>query len=194
MVKGVPAREAPGVAVKTVEGGLWVLPQVREACRRGAKVTVITPTGEGRLTRALAQLAKEEPGVTHVPSPYDFTFRRPWRVPVGLFRLRRLLRRLNPDASSIICTPPHSLFGSPRWDFNASRVHGGGPLYLDAPLIRWVERFLSRLDDVIICGSEHTRRRYPRPRASAGPTAGDPYGVDLSAYEQAPQRPSTESV
>ena len=175
------------IAVKTTEGGLWVVSQIGEARRRGIRVTVITPSGEGRLTRTVARLAGEDDGITHVPSPFGFSFARPWRVPVGLFRLRRLLRRLDPDAVLYHLYATALAVRLAAVGLRCRTVYMvAGPLYLDSPLIRFVERFLARLDDVIICGSQHIRQRYLALGLPASRLRAIPYGVDLSAYDCGP--------
>lgn len=184
------------VAVKTTEGGLWVLPQVREARRRGTRVTVITRSGDGRLTRALTAMTREDPEVVHHPSPFDFSFSRPWRVPAGLFRLRRLLRRLEPDAVLYHLYATALSVRLSTLGLRYRRVYMvAGPLYLDSRPIRLLERFLARLDSVIICGSEHIRQRYLSLRLPTDHLRTIPYGVDLKAYEpRSPQMVNREHL
>lgn len=69
-----------------------------------------------------------------------------------------------------------------------SRVHMvAGPLYLDSPTIRRVERFLARLDHAVIGGSEHTAERYRQLGLPADRVHAIPYGIDARAF--APSEP-----
>lgn len=144
------------VLLKTNQGGLWVLPQVEEFRRRGHEVVVILPPGAGGLTEELRRR-----GFEVRESPFDFRFRPGMATLRGLWRLRRLLRRLRLDVLN------YHLYASALAARFASiglplrRVHMvAGPLYLESPVIRTAERLLWRLDTVTICGTAYTSRRY----------------------------------
>lgn len=176
------------VVLKTNEGGAWLLPQLAELARRGADVTVVVPAGDGRLRRAL-----DSAGHVVAESPCDFTFRPTLGTARGLWRLRKLLRETAPDAifyhlyaSALACRIAG--FG-----LRARRVHMvAGPLYLENPGIRFVERFLCRLDHRLIAGSEYTARQYAALRMPARRLSCVPYGVDLERFTRGPdtQRPA----
>jgi glycosyltransferase involved in cell wall biosynthesis len=172
------------VLLKTNEGGLWIIPQIRELQRRGHIVTVVIPAGDGRLRRAL-----DEAAIPVVASSFDFSFSPSPSLVRELLRLRRLIRATSPhvlfyhlyaSALAARCTSA----GLP-----VRRVHMvAGPLYLDSPFIRLAERYLCRLDDHLIAGSEHTAQRYrrlglPRTRMSISP-----YGVDTDEFYKSEDR------
>ncbi|MGI5215735.1 glycosyltransferase [Plantactinospora sp. CA-290183] len=166
------------VLLKTNSGGMWILPQVTELRRRGHEVVVVLPPGSGRLT---AELTRH--GFDVLGSPFDFRFRPDPATLRGLWRLRRLVRRLRPDVlhyhlyASALAARVATL-GLP-----VRRVHMvAGPLFLESPLIRPVERLLWRLDHVTICGTAHTSGLYG---ALGCPPARRPvatYGVDPAHF------------
>ena len=153
------------VLLKTDQGGLWVLPQVEELRRRGHQVVAVLPRATGRLTGELRQR-----GVEVHDSPFDFRFRPRPSTLRDLWRLRRLISRLRPDVLKyhLYASALAARFASLRLPLR--RVHMvAGPLYLESPLIKVVERALWRLDHVTICGTGHTSGLYgalgcPAPR------------------------------
>jgi glycosyltransferase involved in cell wall biosynthesis len=160
----------------------WAVPHVDALLARGHDVVAVLPRGDGPVRRAL-----DARGVSVMDSPVDFALRPTPATVAGLLRLRRMLRRLAPDVvlyhlyASAVATRIATL------GTGVARVHMvAGPLYLDSPVIRAVERVLARLDSVTIGGSRHTARRYrelgrPRSRVRA-----IPYGVDTTRFRPAP--------
>ncbi|MEE3920665.1 glycosyltransferase family 4 protein [Micromonospora sp. BRA006-A] len=140
-------------------------PQVEELRRRGHQVVAILPRATGRLTGELRQR-----GVEVHDSPFDFRFRPRPSTLRDLWRLRRLINRLRPDALKyhLYASALAARFASLRLPLR--RVHMvAGPLYPESPLIKIVERALWRLDHVTICGTGHTSGLYgalgcPAPR------------------------------
>ncbi|MEV4756625.1 glycosyltransferase [Micromonospora sp. NPDC049559] len=166
------------VMLKTNNGGLWILPQITELRRRGHHVIVVIPPGPGRLRSMLA-----EAGFEVVDSPFDFRYRPSLATLRGLWRLRRLVRRLRPDVlnyhlySSALAARLIAI-GLPM-----RRVHMvAGPLYLESPLIRPVERFLWRMDDVTICCTEHISRLYGELGCPPERRPVAQYGTDLDYF------------
>lgn len=166
------------VVIKTNEGGIWLLPQVKELRSRGCTVTVVLPPGEGRLRRDLNSV-----GCPVVESPFDFDFRPPVRLVRGLLALRRVLRSTAPDtifyhlyASALACRVASLGLG-------ARRVHMvAGPLYLESRVIRFVERFACRLDHHLIAGSKFTEGAYRRLGMPTSRLSCVPYGVDTQRF------------
>ncbi|MEO3776370.1 glycosyltransferase family 4 protein [Micromonospora sp. B11E3] len=164
------------VLLKTNSGGMWILPQVEELRARGHEVVVVLPPGAGRLT---AELRRR--GVRVEESPFDFRV-GPGSVR-GLLGLRRLLRRLAPDVLHYHLLASAFAGRFATLGMSLRRVHMvAGPLYLESPVIRPVERLLWRLDDVVICGCRHASDRYgelgcpPRRRPVAT------YGVNTDRH------------
>lgn len=167
------------LVLKTSEGGLWALPHIEELRARGHQVTVVLPAGPGRLRTALT-----ERGVPAVDSPFDFRFRPSVRTLVGLRRLRRTIRRLRPNVlhyhlyASALAARLSSI------GLGVARVHMvAGPLYLDSPLLRTVERGLARLDTQIIAGSRFTARWYRELGVPAERVSAVPYGLDTQRFQ-----------
>ncbi|MFI7210103.1 glycosyltransferase [Micromonospora maritima] len=187
MSAGAPGRRdglRVAVLMKTKDGGLWVLPQVEELRRRGHEVVVVLPPGAGRLT---AELHRR--GFPVVDSPFDFGFRPRPATLRGLWRLRRLLRRLRPDVLHyhLYASALAARLATPGLPLR--RVHMvAGPLFLESPLIRPLERLLWRLDHVTICGTGHTSRLYGALGCPADRRPVATYGVDPDHF--APDRPT----
>lgn len=173
------------VVLKTNIGGAWILPQVAALQAAGAEVTVMIPPGPGRL-----RLALDRASVRVVESPFDFRFAPRWTRARDLWRFRRVIRRLEPDAILYHLYASALAVRVATVAMPVRRVHMvAGPLYLESRWIRTVERFLSRLDHHLIAGSEYTRRLYavlghPQERLSMVP-----YGVDVERF-----RPDVPSV
>ena len=51
------------VAVKTTEGGRWILPQIEAMRSRGTEVVVLLPEGKGRLATEVTALADRDADV-----------------------------------------------------------------------------------------------------------------------------------
>ncbi|CCH17337.1 glycosyltransferase [Micromonospora lupini] len=164
------------VLVKTNAGGTWLLPQVDELRHRGHEVTVVLPAGAGRLTDEL-----ERRGVEVLPSPYDFTMG--WSAPVGLLRLRSLLRRLRSDVVQYHLIASAYAVRLATLGLPVCRVHMvAGPAYLESGLVRSVERVLWRLDDVVVCGCRYASARYGELGCPPQRRPVAVYGVDTDAF------------
>jgi len=162
-----------------------VIPHVLELRRRGHDATVILPPGDGKLRRAL-----ERVHINLVESAFDFEFGPSIKTLQGLAGLRRQISSIQPDvlyyhlyASALAGRLATVFQGIPRVHMIA------GPLYLDSFLIRTVERFLVRLDALVIAGSAHTEARYSKFAAANGKTVQIAYGVDTNAFRP----PSSET-
>ena len=170
------------LVLKTTHGGSWVLPHVDELRSRGHEVIAVLPPTPGPLRQALAAR-----GIRVVESTFGFQFRPRWSTVLGLVRLRRQLRELAPSVlhyhlyASALATRLASLgFGTPRVHMVA------GPLYLESPIIRAVERFLVRLDSMTIAGSAFTARLYRELGRTSDRVPVIPYGVDTDRFKPMP--------
>ncbi|MFF5230793.1 glycosyltransferase [Dactylosporangium sp. NPDC000521] len=165
--------------IKTDDGGRWTVPQLDELRRRGHEVVAVLPPGsEGQLRKAL-----HDRGIDVVQSAFDFRFRPTPATAAGLLRLREQLRALDPDVlhyhlyASALAARIASL-GLP-----ARRVHMvPGPLFLESPLIRTVERVLCRRDEVVISGSEHTATLYRAIGMPDSRVVPIHYGTDMEHF------------
>lgn len=168
------------LVLKTNEGGIWALPQVRELVARGHDVTAVIPPGDGKLRRAF-----DASQIPVVESPFDFSFHPSPHLLTGLLHLRKTLRATRPDvlfyhlyASALACR-----FAS--LGMKLRRVHMvAGPLYLESPRIRLVERFLCRLDQHVIAGSQYTADRYRELGLPNNRLSTVPYGVDVNRFHK----------
>ncbi|MCK9903257.1 hypothetical protein CC117_00840 [Parafrankia colletiae] len=168
--------------LKTGHGCLWTIPILTRLAACGHDVVVLLPEVDSPLARRCA-----ENGIRVVPSPAPVRSRSPFRQAVSVWRLRGLLRALDPDVlhyhlyAAAVLSRLASLGRGPTR--RPARVHMvPGPLYLENPLIEMVERRFVRADDLVVCSSGHIRERYldlgvPPERL---PTAS--YGVDLSSF------------
>lgn len=166
------------LVIKTSEGGRWIVPHIREMLRRGHHVTVVLPTGPGRLRSLLEDLP-----IDVCPVDFNFAFTPSMSTIRGLKRLRDKIRQSRPDVvhyhlyASALAARLASL------GLTGSRVHMvAGPLYLDSPLIRNVERFMSRLDSALVAGSAHTGERYKQLGFPKARISIVPYGVDTERF------------
>ncbi|WP_258398318.1 glycosyltransferase family 4 protein [Micromonospora noduli] len=171
-----PRRLRIAVLVKTNAGGMWLLPQVEELRHRGHEVAVVLPPGSGRLSDEL-----ERRGIEVLASPYDFTMDR--YVPIGLLRLRALLRRLRPDVVQYHLIASAYAVRLATLGLPVHRVHMvAGPAYLESRLVRSVERMMWRLDDVVICSCRYASVRYGELGCPPQRRPVAVYGVDTDAF------------
>ncbi|MDZ5447619.1 glycosyltransferase family 4 protein [Micromonospora sp. 4G57] len=170
------------VVLKTNSGGLWIVPQVEELRRRGHEVAVVLPPGPGRLPSEL-----DRRGIPVLDAGFDFRLRPQLRTLRGLRRLRRLVRDFRPDVLHyhLYASALATRFATLR--LPARRVHmSAGPLYLESPTIRPVERLLWRLDDTVICGTAYTSELYGRLGVPADRRPVVTYGVDTDRFSVRP--------
>lgn len=171
------------IVLKTAAGGLWILPQVRALREAGARVTVFIPDAPGRLGDRLAEMAADDDGVVVRRTRYQFgLLPKPANIR-DFLSFARDLRSLRPDAvlyhlyASALATRTAMLGRRTR------AVHMvAGPLHLETPVIRLAERVLHRADDVIVCGSDDTLRRYAEVVSGADKLVSIPYGVDTRVF------------
>lgn len=170
------------VLVKTNDGAHWILPQADELRRRGHDVVVVLPPGPGTLRSQLI-----DHGIDAADSPFDFTFRPNLATVRGLWRLRRLIRRLRPDVLH------HHLYASAlaarisTVGLRLRRVYmAAGPLYLESTVVRAVERLLWRMDDVVICCTEHLSGMYGRLGCPPERRPTAQYGIDVGYFTPPP--------
>ncbi|MEV4629604.1 glycosyltransferase family 4 protein [Micromonospora sp. NPDC049523] len=168
------------ILYKHRQSGRWILPQLEELRRRDHQVMVVLPPGPGPLP---AELARR--GFEVVESPFDFRFRPNLATLRGLWRLRRLLRDLRLDILKYHLYASALAARFTSVGLRLGRVHVVvGPLFLESRLIRTVERWLWRADDVIICGTDYTSRQYgalgapPERRPSTTP------GIDTGHFSR----------
>ncbi|MGC4834305.1 glycosyltransferase [Micromonospora vinacea] len=162
--------------VKTNAGGMWLLPQVEELRHRGHEVAVVLPPGSGQLSDEL-----ERRGIEVLASPYDFTMGR--YLPIGLLRLRALLRRLRPDVVQYHLIASAYAVRLATLGLPVRRVHMvAGPAYLESRLVRSVERMMWRLDDVVICSCRYASVRYGELGCPPQRRPVAVYGVDTDAF------------
>ncbi|MGN6205837.1 glycosyltransferase [Humibacter sp.] len=171
-----------GIAVKTTEGGRWILPQIREARNRGLDVIVLLPKGDGRLARMVTELAASDPGVTLERAQVEFTVPG-WRAIREILALRKRILDLKLDAVLYHLYATALMFRFATLGTRLRRVHMvAGPLYLESKKIRIVERILARLDTIVICGSRYTYNLYRSIGIPERRLRIVPYGVDIDEF------------
>ncbi|MEV4478296.1 glycosyltransferase [Micromonospora coxensis] len=166
------------VLLKTAQGGLWVLPQVEELRRRDHEVVLVLPPGGGRLVEELTAR-----GFDVRRSPFDFRFRPSPSTLRDLLRLRQLLRALRPDVVQYHLYASALAARLATLGTGIRRVHMvAGPLFLESGLIRRAERWLHRLDDLVVCGTADTSRRYGELGCPPSRRPVATYGVDTGRF------------
>ncbi|MDO5683760.1 MAG: glycosyltransferase, partial [Propionibacteriaceae bacterium] len=169
--------------IKTNEGGMWIIPQVREALARGMSVVVVFPNGDGRLTRALEALAAEEPRLHLAQTEFNFSMRPSIKTLRGLWEVRSVLQQSRADIALYHLYASALAVRVATLGMRLRKVHMiAGPLYLENKIIRTVERFLLRLDTEIIGGSDFTRDYYLELGADPRHLHSVPYGADLVKF------------
>lgn len=134
------------------------------------------PPGSGQLSDEL-----ERRGIEVLASPYDFTMGR--YLPIGLLRLRALLRRLRPDVVQYHLIASAYAVRLATLGLPVRRVHMvAGPAYLESRLVRSVERMMWRLDDVVICSCRYASVRYGELGCPPQRRPVAVYGVDTDAF------------
>ncbi|MGR6318417.1 glycosyltransferase [Micromonospora soli] len=166
------------VLLKTNNGGMWTIPQIEELRRRDHHVTVVIPPGPGRLRTEL-----QTRGIPVVDAPFDFRFRPTVATLRGLWRLRRLIRQLRPDVLKYHLYASALAARLATLQLPLRRVHVVcGPLYLESPLIRPIERLMRRLDDVTICCTQHISELYGQIGCPAERRPVVQFGIDLDYF------------
>lgn len=173
------------IVLKTAVGGLWIVPQIHALRAADAEVSIVIPSGEGRLSDAVDRLSDQDIGIKVIRTSYTFGFAPSPGNITRFLGFVRSLRSLDADTylyhlyASALATR-FALIGK-----HARRVHMvAGPLYLESAIIRFAERILQRLDDVIICGSEDTRNRYRMLGVAEDRLITVPYGVDTAIFRR----------
>lgn len=166
------------ILIKTTNGGEWILPLVRELQRRGHDVVAIVPDSTGPLIAGLRKI-----GVVVAPVAFDFRL-RPSPVTIrGLWRLRRTIARLAPDILNYHLYASALAGRAATLGLPLRRIHTvAGPLYLEVPIVRLFERFLWRLDNLIICCTEHVSQAYERLGCPASRRTTIEFGIDIGKY------------
>lgn len=166
------------IVLKTNQGGAWILPHIDALQRRGMFVTVLIPKGPGRLRAAL-----DARNIDVLESAFDFSFRPTLRLLKGLFALRQQIASLQPDVVMYHLYASALASRLSTVGLKIPRVHMvAGPLYLESPLIRAFEKFLLRLDTVLIAGSEYTASEYRRLGIRPAALRSINYGVDTAKF------------
>lgn len=187
---------APGAGARVVHiasathNADWLVDFCRELRDRGYAVSAITGAPDAGLG---AQLTAAH--VPHFTMPMSFagahdrfrTLAYALRVPWVVLRLARSLR-----ASRIQVTHTH-IFASmligrvaawlARVPHRISMVPG--PLHLEAPVTRWLDRMTWWMDHRVVAGSEYTRGRYAALGMTAPRLQCIPYGADASRFDPA---------
>lgn len=166
------------LVLKTNQGGLWTVPQLKALRERGHEVLALIPRGPGKLRTAL-----EREGIRIVDISAPFRVSPPWEAARVVAEVRRALRKEEPDVIfyHLIHSALVARFAS--LGLRMKRVHMvAGPLYLESRRIAAIEARLARLDDHIIAGSDYTRDRYVEIGLSASQVTAVPYGVDTQRF------------
>lgn len=168
------------IVLKTNEGGRWIIPHVEEMLRRGHFVTVILPSGQGRLESLL-----REYNVRVIPSAFDFEFKRFPAVLKGLIGLRKQIIESSPSVLHYHLYASALAARISTLGLGLAKVHMvAGPLYLESKQIALVERLLMWTDTILVAGSAHTARLYRGLGLSPRKVRTIPYGVDIDRFHQ----------
>lgn len=167
--------------IKTSTGASWLLPLMSALLDSGHEPVVLLPQPDGPLGSRLRAA-----GITVTAAAAPAQSRSPLAQLRGVWRLRAQLRELRPDVLHyhLYASALSARFAS--LGLGVPRVHMvPGPLYLENPVINAVERWLCRLDDIVICTSDHLRDRYQRLGLPSDRLPVIPYGVDCNRFTPA---------
>ena len=179
------------VLLKTADGGYWSVPLAAALRDRGHEVLFAVPSIDGPLPDAVRAA-----GMAVVRAEAPLMGAGLARQPAALRRLRHQITRDIRPAVVVSHLYASALAG--RAATAGTRIPHvymvPGPLYLENPLIKLVERGLWHLDDHVICSSgalyeAYARLGVPSHRRSLVPYTLDPaWGASLGADEQAVAR------
>lgn len=164
--------------LKTSDGAVWALRQIRELVKLGIDVHVGLPPGG-----ALYEKYREVGAETH-PLVCEFPTRSPWLLPRRLRQLEQLISFVSPDIvhSHFVATTltmRMALAGrqTPKRVFQVP-----GPLHLEHPIARRLELKLASNADYWIGSCDWTRRRYLSLGVPNDRVSRSYYGIDLSYF------------
>jgi len=168
--------------IKTSTGGDWLAPLLAGLVQRGHEVRVLLPDPAGSLGLLL-----EDRGIAVAGLPVPVAGARPFGLVKGFRELRRLVVDWQPHVvhyqlylSALI---GRAVTIGLR---DTATVHMvPGPLYLEQPLIRMVERLLCRRDRAVIAASEYTYDLYRRMGYPVERLHYIPYATDLRQFRPA---------
>lgn len=165
--------------IRTSEGGRWTIPVMVEAARRGHEAVLMMPEIDQRLG-----CEAREAGVT-VQRCSARLEGAPSLTPWNLGKLRRQIDGIDPDVVLYQLIQTALVVRAATLGAGYARVHQvPGPLYLDHPGIRAVERQLARLDDYVICGDRSTASRYVGLGVSPERVSAIPFGIDVDRFSE----------
>jgi glycosyltransferase involved in cell wall biosynthesis len=165
--------------IRSSEGGAWIIPQLIEISNHVERVFVILPDATGGLAQKL-----KEVGIEVIESCVDLSNKKSLLWPLNYLKFRRQLRSLRPDAmiyqliqTAVWCRL--SVIGLNLWKI----YQVPGPLYLENPILKFLEKFACRLDDVILVGSNYTRNKYLDLGVKESKLIYIHFGVDLDRFK-----------
>lgn len=171
------------IAVKTTEGGRWILPHLRALRARGIEVVVLLPKGEGRLASEVSAITTSDTGVELLRSPFAFRFSPRRGLLTELAALRQLIKAAGVEGVLYHLYATALAIRLSTLGLRLRRIHMvAGPLYLESSVIAAAERLLCRLDSHIICGSRYTFDLYRRLGMKSSRMSVVPYGVDTDRF------------
>lgn len=163
--------------IRTSEGGRWTIPILTHLQQRGHTVALLVPDTTGRLGREAREAGLPvRASVARMTGVGSLT-------PLNLLRLRWQIAAFRPDVVvyQLIQTALAVRLASLGEGY--SRVHQvPGPLYLESPVIRPVERVLVGLDDHVIVGDPYTRSRYQALGVADARVSAIPFGIDIPRF------------
>jgi glycosyltransferase involved in cell wall biosynthesis len=123
-------------------------------------------------------------GISCVPAATDLTRVQRSLMPWGLRSLRKQILALEPDVVLYQLIQTALAVRLAMVGTTCKTVHQvPGPLYLENGRIRLIERQLAHLDDLIVCGSDYTERRYRESGVGSRRLVSIPFGVDTKRVD-----------
>ena len=168
--------------LKTSQGAMWAVRQMRELVRLGVEVHVVMPGNGPQIDRCRGL------GIHVHPQQFDFPVRQPWRLPAVLRGIRRLVRETQPDLihSHFVGTTLAMRMALGSQSAIPRIFQVPGPLHLERGPFGTLEVALAGPPDHWIASCAWTRAQYLARGLPRDCVSSSCYGTDIQDFAAEP--------